>query len=328
MKNIAIITGGDSEEYNISIKSAQTVKKHLNPKNFNSIIIYVEKGLFHAEINNKLYPIKKDDFSLFKNGKTINFDAVFMALHGPPAENGLIQCYFNSLKIPYTSCNESVSAITFNKGRCQDRLMRLGFSCADFLIYDCSKIEDIRKMRNIETIYDKIGFPCFVKPTESGSSLGISKVKSEIDLNAAIQKALKYNNEVIIERSIEGTEVSCGVFEDSEIIALPLTEIITKNEFFDYQAKYHGESQEITPANIDRDLTVLIQDTAKSIYKLMNLRGLCRIDFIIFKRTPFVIEINTIPGLSEESIIPKQIKESKFCLTEIFEICIKKSSNK
>ena len=321
MKNIAIITGGDSEESNISIKSARTVKKNLNPENFNSIIIYVKEGKFQAEIDGQLIPVSKNDFSLVKSNKKINFDTIFMALHGPPAENGVIQKYFNDLNIPYTSCNESVSELTFNKGKCQNKLKKLGFSCADFLIYNCSQSIDYKEIVNT------IGLPCFVKPTESGSSLGISKVKSEDHLDSAIKRALDYSDEVIIERAVIGIEVSCGAFMDTDITTLPVTEIVTENDFFDYKAKYYGESQEITPANIDKELSLLIQNTTKSIYKLMNLRGLCRIDFIISGRTPFVIEINTIPGLSEESIVPKQIKESEFCLEEIFEICINKSSN-
>lgn len=320
-KNIAIITGGDSKEYEISLQSAETVKNCLNPKLYRSVVVNIQEGKFNAIIEGKYYPIQRNNFSLKIKNENIRFDTVFMALHGPPAENGLIQKYFDKLNIPYTSCNSEISACTFNKSSCQKKLQELGFNCTDFYHYkEQDKIDS-------KSIIKKVGLPCFVKPNASGSSCGITKVKKGSDIYTAISKALKHDKEVIIERFVDGLEVSCGVFQDKEIIALPITEIISENEFFDFEAKYKGKSKEITPARINKKLTDLIQETTISIYKLLKLKGICRIDFIISKDIPFVIEINTIPGLSKESIIPKQIAKSNFTIQEVFEICIKKSRN-
>lgn len=317
MKNIAILTGGDSGEYDISLLSANAVLNNLNPKLFNGYIVHFKAGIFNAVIDGQSIPIKKSDFSFIHNKKTIILNQVFMALHGPPAENGKIQPYFDKLKIPYTSCNNTTSSLTFNKYQCNEKLIELGFKCALSLLY---KKEDII---NIELITKQLGLPCFIKPNKSGSSLGISKVKKKTELKESINNALLYDEEVIIEQFIEGTEVSCGVyFDGNNVIPLPITEIISKNEFFDYEAKYHGKSEEITPARIQQEIYINIQNISTNIYRKMQLRGICRIDYIIMKKEPYIIEINTIPGLSEKSIIPQQIKSAKLKLSEVLDACL------
>ena len=327
-KNIAIITGGYSAESTISLKSAETVYNHLDSDLYNSLIVYIGKNSWCIQKNKKKYIINKENFSVDIGNKKIQFDAVFMALHGPPAENGEIQDYFDSLNISYTCCNAKISAITFNKYICNNKLKDLGLSCAESYIYTK------KNKLNIDEIISKVGLPCFVKPNASGSSFGVSKVNIREEMKNAITKALLHDSNVLIEKFIDGIEVSCGVFDKYDsmqkdiIEALPITEIVSKNDFFDYKAKYEGESEEITPARISDKLTQDIQDITKRVYQDMNLKGICRIDFIIMKGKPYIIEINTIPGFSSESIIPQQIKESGYILGDFFASCLEKSMNK
>ena len=317
MKNIAILTGGDSAEYDISILSANTVLQHLNPELFNGYIIHLKNNKFTALVNEKELAINKRDFTFQLNKKLISFDAVFMALHGPPAENGIIQPYFDNLNIPYSACNSTISTLTFDKYRCNNKLKKLGFNCAKSYIYKTGNKIDT------DSIIKNIGLPCFVKPNGAGSSYGISKVKQKLALEIAINHALEHDNKVLIEQAINGTEISVGVFSNGQSIeALPITEIVSENDFFDYEAKYKGKSEEITPARISKSLTKDIQKETIKIYKKMELTGICRIDYIIQDNKPFIIEINTIPGLSEESIIPKQLKSANIRLSEVFDLCL------
>ena len=313
MERIAILTGGDSAEYNISLLSAKTVLKHLDKTKYEPIIVHYK---------NKKYTIEDieldlSDFTYNKDNKKINFDKIFIALHGPPAENGMIQNYLEKINIPYTSCNAKVSHLTFDKFSCNNQLKNYGFNCAkSLLVNDTEEILE-SKIRNT------IGLPCFVKPNRAGSSYGISKVTESKQLKTAINNAFNHDKQVIIESFIEGIEVSCGVYSDkNNIKALPITEIISDNDFFDYAAKYEGKSQEITPARISKDLTLEIQKQTINIYKKMNLSGICRIDFIIKNKKAYIIEINTIPGLSEESIIPKQLKAADISLKDFFDLCL------
>ena len=317
VKNIAILTGGDSAEYDISILSANTVLKHLNPELFNVYIIHLKNNKFSAIIKEVKIDVNKSNFTIEVENKNISFDAIFMALHGSPAENGLIQPYFDNLNIPYTSCNAKISPLTFDKYECNKKLKELGFLCAESFLY--------KKGDNIieQEIIDHVKLPCFVKPNGAGSSFGISKVKKKEGLTEAINNALQHDNKVLIEQFINGTEISCGVYNnESNIQALPITEIVTENEFFDYQAKYEGKSQEITPARISEKLTIIIQKLTSNIYKTMELSGICRIDYIIMNEKPYIIEINTIPGLTEESIIPQQVRFANLRLSKIFENCL------
>ena len=313
MENIAILTGGDSAEYEISLLSANTVLKHLQTSKYNAIIVHLKNGEY--SVGNKKVDIR--DFSYDKGNTKIKFNKIFIALHGPPAENGLIQDYFDAIKIPYTSCNAKVSSLTFDKFECNNKLNRLGFRCADSIaIYSNEKISESKIIR-------RIGLPCFVKPNGAGSSYGISKVTKITDLSKAIRNALLHDKKVIIESFINGIEVSCGVYSNgNKINTLPITEIISENDFFDYEAKYEGQSKEITPARISKQLSSDIKKITIDIYKQINLSGICRVDFIIQNKKPYIIEINTIPGLSEESIIPKQLEAANISLSEIFDLCL------
>lgn len=317
MKNIAILTGGDSAEYDISILSANTVLQHLNSELFKGYIIHLKNDKFTAFIKEIKIDVDKSNFTFEVENKRISFDAIFMALHGSPAENGLIQPYFDNLNISYTSSNAKVSALTFNKYECNKKLKELGFNCATSFLY--------KKENNIveQEIINRVKLPCFVKPNGAGSSFGISKVKKKEDLKKAINSALQHDNKVLIEQFIDGIEISCGVYTNkNNTQVLPITEIVTENEFFDYQAKYEGKSQEITPARISKKLTIEVQKLTTDIYKAMELSGICRIDYIIMNEKPYIIEINTIPGFTEESIIPQQVKSANLKLSVIFESCL------
>ena len=317
MENIAILTGGDSAEYNISLLSANTVLKNLNKSKYKGFIVHLKDNTFQVLLEGMRIPISKEDFSFTLKGEKIFFSKVFMALHGPPAENGEIQPYFDNLKIPYTTCSPEVSSLTFDKFKCNKKLSDLGFNCAQSIIHE--------KGANIETdsIIKEVKLPCFVKPNGAGSSYGISKVNKETELVNAIHKASEHDNEVLIESFLDGTEISCGVyFDGNNITSLPITEIESENDFFDYEAKYEGKSNEITPARISEKLTSEIQNITIDIYKRMKLSGICRVDYIIQNDIPFIIEINTIPGLSEESIIPQQLKAANISLSEVFDLCL------
>ncbi len=311
MKKIAILTGGDSAEAEISKKSSEEVKNNLDPNKYNAEIITIKNKKWF--INN--VEIDKNNIK--------EYNAVFITIHGPPAENGEIQEFLDKMKIPYTCCESKISYLSFNKHLCKEILKKEGYNCAKSIL-----INEKNKKFTIES-FKKIGFPCIVKPNQSGSSFGISLVKNISKINDAINNALKFDSEYLIEEFISGKEVSCGVLTfKNKIISLPITEIISENDFFDYEAKYEGKSNEITPARINNEMNKKIKLLSTSIYKKFNLSGICRIDYIINDQNPFIIEINTIPGLSKESIIPKQIKAAGYRLDEIFENCLENSMNK
>lgn len=315
MKNIAIITGGDSDEYEISLKSAETVFKNIDRSKFNPYVIEIKNNIWKLKVNNS-YKVIDSELKLTIDKEKIIFKDVFMALHGPPAENGELQILFEKQKINFTCCGSEISELTFNKFKCNKVLKNLGFNIAKSILI---KSENYSQ----EEILKQVDLPFIVKPNQAGSSNGISLVKNLSELKKATSLAFKHDNEVIIEEYIDGTEVSCGVFKiKEEIILLPITEIISENEIFDYEAKYNNKSKEITPARISKILTDEIHLISKNIYEKINLRGMCRIDYIIKENKAYVIEINTIPGLSEKSIFPQQLQKAGYNLKEVFTICL------
>lgn len=317
-KHIAIAMGGYSNEFEISINSGGVVCNALDKNKYEIYPIHIlEEGWYHVAENGTKYPINRADFS-FGNGKeTIKPDAVFNAIHGTPGEDGYLQAYWELLKIPHTSTDYYSAALSFNKRDCLSVLKNFGVRAANSYYVN----EGIEV--NIDEIVLKTGLPCFVKPNRSGSSFGISKVHTMAEMLPAIKKAFTEDSEIIIETALVGVEVSVGVYNNGdEIIALPVTEIVSENEFFDYEAKYLGQSQEITPARISVKETEMVKKEAIRIYKLLNMRGITRSEFIIEKGKPYFIETNTNPGLSTESIVPKQIREAGMTLTEFFDILI------
>jgi len=318
MKTIAIAAGGDSSEFEISIKSAGEVCKILSSQYIVYIIVIRGTDWYWEDKKGRNHNIDKNDFSLQTDGHRIKFDGVFISIHGTPGENGLLQGYFDMMKIPYTSCDAFCSALTFNKQACKLFLKEYGIKMADAVL--------IRKGYKIDMndLNKQIGMPCFVKPNDSGSSFGVTKVKQKEELLPAIETAFKESDAVLIESFIDGREVACGVIKTkAKTLVLPLIEIISKNEFFDYEAKYtQGRSDEITPADIPTALTKEVQRISKYVYEILGCKGIVRVDFIIAGENPYFIEINTVPGMTKESLVPKEAAAAGITLEELYSMAV------
>jgi D-alanine-D-alanine ligase len=318
MRTIAIVAGGDSSEYEISVRSANEVSKALSLKYMIYIIMIRGINWYWEDPKGRFHNIDKNDFTLDTGEIKVRFEAVFVAIHGTPGENGLLQGYFDILKIPYTSCDSFCSALTFNKQACKLFLKEYGISMADALLVRKSDKLDVKQ------IIHKTGLPCFVKPNDSGSSFGVSKVKKKEGLIPAVDAAFKESDEVLIEAFMKGREVACGVVKTkSRAIILPVTEIISKNEFFDFEAKYaSGKSDEVTPADMPEEITDRVQQLSSQIYDLLGCKGIVRVDFIITGNEPKFLEINTVPGMTEESIIPKQAEAAGIRLEDLYSMVV------
>lgn len=302
-KNIAIVAGGDSSEVVVSLKSARGVASFINNDLYQTYIVTMQENNWTVKVSEQDITIDKNDFSFSHNNEKITFDCAYITIHGTPGENGILQGYFDLIKMPHTSCDVLVSALTFNKFVCNTYLKGYGINVAESLV--------VRKGMPLkaEAIVERIGLPCFVKPNTGGSSFGISKVTEESQVVAAIEKALSESDEAIIEALIEGTEVTNGIYKTKEkTVVLPITEVVTENDFFDYEAKYiQGKAEEITPARISDDLTHRIKTLTSAIYDILGCKGLVRIDYIIQEEAIFLLEINTVPGMTNTSFIPQQI---------------------
>jgi D-alanine-D-alanine ligase len=317
-KNIALLAGGYSGEYVISIQTAKTIEQNIDGDLYNTYKILVTRdGWWHETANGQKIPVDKNDFSLTIDGQKINFDAVFIAIHGTPGEDGRIQGYLDMIQVPYTTCNAIVSALTFNKSYC-NKVVKA------FNVVNISNSVHLIKGEpySVGTILEQLQLPMFVKPNESGSSLGVSKVKSVEELLPAIEKAFKEDNQVLIEEFIEGRELTIGVYKvNGYLHTLPPTEIVSKNEFFDYEAKYTpGVTSEITPAPIPEAIREQLETKAAQLYRQLNCRGVVRMDFILQTGTNklFFLEVNTMPGQSENSIVPQQVRASGLSLKEFY----------
>ncbi len=315
-KNIALVTGGYSGESVISYKSAETIYQHIDAARWNCYVIDINPaGWFYTNRQHEKVPVDKNDFSITDNGLKINFDAVLIGLHGTPGEDGKLQGYFDCLKIPYTSCDAATSALTFNK--------RYTVAVAAFAGIPVAKSLHLFKDSPLspEMILQELSLPLFVKPNNGGSSLGISKVNVAGELEMALEKAFHEDDQVLAEEFISGREFTIGVFKSKgKVITLPITEIISKNDFFDFQAKYEGASEEVTPARVDEVIAGKIRETATKAYHVFNCNGVIRIDFIYNEQTgkPFLLEINTVPGQSAASIVPQQVKVMGWSLQEFY----------
>lgn len=316
-KSIAVIFGGYSSEVVIAKKSATTIFDNIDTTLYDPYLVEITKHQWTVHIRGGQAKISKEDFTYELENAKHHFDLAFITIHGTPGEDGKLQAYFDMVGQKYINSGCFASALTFNKWACNAFLRDFGISTAKaILLRDPSEAKPIQ-------IADELGFPCFVKPNDGGSSFGISKVKNLMEMPEAIAKAFKEGREVVIESFIEGREITCGLyFNGKEIITLPLTEIISNNDFFDFDAKYNGESSEMTPAEIDEQLADKIKANAKSIYRRVGLKGIARADFLVTKTDEiFLIEVNTNPGMSAESIVPQQIAKMdvdlKVVLTEI-----------
>lgn len=317
-KTIALVTGGFSGEAVISYKSALTISNNLDRERFNVYTIDINtKGWFYEMVDGRKIEVDKNDFSLQLDNQKIEFDAVFIGMHGTPGEDGKLQGYFDTLRIPYTSCDAATSAITFNK-----RYTVAVAKMADIAVANSMHLFKHSPLTGTQ-IMDQVKLPVFVKPNNGGSSIGMSKVDDAKDLDAAIAKAFKEDDQVLVEEMIKGREFTVGVFQTKgNIIVLPLTEVKAHDDkaFFDFEAKYQGKSTETTPAEVDEVIADKIRDAAQRIYSVFNCRGVVRIDFIYHEETerPFMLEINTIPGQSDASIVPQQVKAMGWSLKEFY----------
>lgn len=304
-KNVAVVMGGYSDEYEVSLKSGQLIFDSLDRDLYNVFkVVILKDEWYHLNENNEKLPIEKGDFSVnLGNGNRLKFDVCFNTIHGKPGENGELQAYWDTIGIRYTGCNFYQSALTFNK---KDTLAVLG----KYGIPSAKSIY-LRKGFNIDAqqVADELGLPFFVKPNQSGSSLGISKVKDITTFDEALDKAFTEDDEVLIESFLNGTEVSVGVIDyKGKIIVLGITEIIPKTEFFDYEAKYEGLSEEITPARLSDEIRTKVEEVAIKAYKSLGMAGFSRSEYIIMDGIPYLLEMNTNPGFSEASILPQQAR--------------------
>ncbi|MDC0462748.1 D-alanine--D-alanine ligase [Flavobacteriaceae bacterium] len=323
-KNIAIIMGGYSSEYLISLKSGKVVYESLPAKLYNCYCIHIFKDKW-VYVNEFLeeFSVDKSDFTISLEGTKIKFDCVFNAIHGAPGEDGTMQAYFELLSLPHTSCDMYQAALTFNKRDCLSALKPYGIISADAYFLDSGDSIDSA------AIEAAVGFPCFVKANKAGSSFGVTKVYSKDELPKAIEIALKEDDELIIESFLDGTEVSVGVIRyKGKVTVLPITEIVTKNDFFDYEAKYLGRSQEITPARLSKIQAHKVKEVAKNIYEILKLDGFSRSEFILKDGKPHLLEVNTIPGFTKESILPQQALKAGITLSDLFHNAIEEALQK
>lgn len=319
--NVAVICGGYTAEQNISLMSGDVVYKNLDPDIFNPYKVVISKDAWLVEPFNT--PVNLHDFTFIMGAETVQLQAAFIAVHGSPGEDGKLQGYFEIKGIPYTNCGVFASAVTFNKFFCKESIRQLHIPMAAGVLVCKSdllneQIQEIHKMQ----------FPVFVKPNNNGSSYGVSKIKNAEQVEAALVHAFEFDNEVLVEEGVHGTEVTCGVYSHKgKIISLPICEVVSGNhEFFDYTAKYTaGESDEIIPARISDEIASEVCRYSEMIYKHLGCKGVIRIDYIVNNHKPFFLEVNTVPGLSESSIVPKMVQATGMRLTDFFTILITES---
>jgi D-alanine-D-alanine ligase len=325
MKNIAIVCGGDSGEFDVSMNSGKVVLGNLDKDKYQGYLVLITKEKWVVLFDdNSEAKIDRNDFSFIVGEKKVVFDAVFNAIHGSPGENGLLNGYFDLLDIPYTSSGLTTSALTFHKDFCKRIVQSHGFAVADSVLLNKDETYDPDKIAGFLG-----GFPVFVKPNNGGSSVGITKVKAFEEFRDAINKALKEDHQVLIEKYIHGIEIACGVIEvNKRLIVFPLTEIVSKNEFFDYEAKYtKGMADEITPARIGEESELWIKTTAAQLYPLLECKGFVRFDFIITENELYFIEVNIVPGISEASILPQQAEFMGVSLSKLFDMALENILN-
>lgn len=319
-KNIAIVAGGDSSEIVVSLKSAEGIYSFIDKDKYNLYIAIVKKGEWAVKLpGGEHTPIDKNDFSFRENGEVKHFDFAYITIHGTPGEDGRLQGYFDMLHIPYSCCGVLAASLTYDKFACNQYLKAFGVRIAESLM--------LRQGQSVSNrdVLEKIGLPCFIKPSLGGSSFGVTKVKTEEQIQPAIAKAFEEAQEVVVEAFMDGTEITCGCYKTKDkAVVFPITEVVTHNEYFDYKAKYNGESDEITPARISDDLTRRVQALTSAIYDILGASGIIRVDYIITAGDKInLLEVNTTPGMTATSFIPQQVRAAgldiKDVMTDIIE---------
>ncbi len=325
MKNIAIIAGGDSNELQVSLRSAEGLNSFIPSERYNKYIVTIVGLDWNVELSEgRKLAIDKNDFSFLLDGEKVVFDFAYITIHGTPGENGILQGYLRLLRIPFSCCDVLASALTFDKHACNHFLKGMGVNVAGSIL--------LRKGESVDenTVAQQLGFPCFVKPNVGGSSFGVTKVKRVEEVQLAISKAFSEAEEVLIEEFMEGTEVTCGMYcvRGKETV-FPITEVVTDNEFFDYDAKYNGQVDEITPARVSQEITLQVQETTAKIYKAINAKGIIRADYIISSEGVIkLLEVNTTPGMTATSFIPQQIAAAELNIADVMVDIIDNELNK
>ena len=321
-RNIAIVCGGDSSEHDVSLRSAQGLYSFFDKERYNVYLVDVKGMDWHVNLHDgTTAPIDRNDFSFQEDGKLVMFDYAYITIHGTPGENGIMQGYFELIHLPYSTSGVLVEAMTFDKFVLNNYLRGFGVSVAESLLIR----KGYEELVSDDEIEEKIGMPCFVKPAADGSSFGVTKVKNKDQLAPAIRKAMMESDDVMVESFLEGTEITVGCYKTREkTVVFPITEVVTKNEFFDYDAKYNGQVQEITPARIPEETAERARQLTSFIYDILHCNGIIRIDYIISKDQKIsMLEINTTPGMTATSFIPQQVRAAgldiKDVLTEIVE---------
>ena len=323
-KTVAIVCGGDSSEHDVSLRSAQGLYSFFDKEKYNVYIVDVKGTDWHVDLNDgTTAPIDRNDFAFVLNGQVVLFDYAYITIHGTPGENGLLQGYFDLIRLPYSTSGVLVEAMTFDKFVLNQYLRGYGVSVADSMLIR----QGYEEIVSDDEIEQRIGMPCFVKPAADGSSFGVSKVKNKDQLAPAIRKAMMESPEVMVEQYLEGTEISVGCYKTKgKSVVLPATEVVTSNEFFDYDAKYNGQVQEITPARLSAETTERVRQLTSHIYDILHCNGIIRIDYIIGKGVGSdgketdkisMLEINTTPGMTPTSFIPQQVKAAGLNITDV-----------
>lgn len=324
-KNIAIVAGGDSSEVVVSLKSAEGIYSFIDKEKFNLYVVILKKGDWSVRLTDGgSAPINKNDFSFVENGQVVRFDFAYITIHGTPGENGLLQGYFDLIGMPYSCCGVLAASITFNKFVCNNYLKSFGVNVADSVrLFKGEAWSD-------KAIVEYLGLPVFVKPNDGGSSFGVTKVKEIAELKGAVAKAFEEGEEVLIESYISGTEVTCGCYKvKGKEVVFPLTEVVTSNEFFDFDAKYNGQVEEITPARIPAELTERIQRETLRIYDILGAKGIIRVDYIIEANGEAkLLDINTTPGMTATSFIPQQVRAAGLDIKDVMSDIIGNELNK
>ncbi len=320
-RTIAIVAGGDTSEYEVSLRSAQGIYSFIDKEKYTLYIVGMRGLDWHVRLDEgKTLPIDRNDFSFTKeNGEKVTFDFAYITIHGTPGEDGRLQGYFDMLHIPYSCCGVLAAALTYDKFACNQYLKSYGVRIADSLL--------LRGEQSIsdDDVVEKIGLPCFIKPSLGGSSFGVTKVKTREEIQPAIAKAFAEAQEVMIEAYMPGTELTCGCYKTRDkSVVFPITEVVSHNEYFDYKAKYDGESDEITPARISDDLTDRVKKLTSAIYDILGAQGIIRVDYIITEGEKInLLEVNTTPGMTATSFIPQQVRAAgldiKDVMTDIIE---------
>lgn len=311
---VAIVAGGDSSEWQVSLRSAAGLNEFIPSEKYTKYIVTIVGKTWQVELpSGEKMPIDKNDFSFVMNGEKVKFDFAYITIHGTPGENGILQGYFDLIGLPYSCCGVLAASLTFDKYTCNQYLKSFGVNVADSVwLHRGDKIDE-------KLIAEKVGLPCFVKPCDGGSSFGVTKVKKMEELPLAIEKAFAEGKEVMVEALMTGTEVTCGMYRTREKeVVFPITEVVTANEFFDYDAKYNGQVEEITPARLSEEWTQNVQNETRKIYSALNAKGIIRVDYIIEPSGKInLLEVNTTPGMTATSFIPQQVRAAGLDIRDV-----------